>query len=208
VNSLLNVTLQDFMFYLFAGITLLSALMVVSTRYPVRSVLYLVLAFVASASLWMLLESEFLSLVLIFVYVGAVMTLFLFVVMMLNLEVSPVSRHKPLYLLAGLLITGVLAFLMLHSIGFNHFSLKHYPTPPMQASDYSNTYALGTLLYTHYVLAFELAAIILLVAIIAAIGIAFRGVRPDTRSQQVMDQLQADPKTRVRLVNMKPEKRL
>lgn len=208
MNSLAALTLQDLIFYFLSGIMLLSALMVVSTRHTVRGVLFLILAFIASAGLWLLLESEFLALVLIFVYVGAVMTLFLFVVMMLNLQKNPAGRNTLIYFLIGLFVAGLLAFLMLHGFGLDYFNSANYPNPPLKPADYSNTQALGAVLYTDYVLAFELAAVILLVAIIGAIGIAFRGTRPGTQTQNVAEQLQADPKERLRLVNMKPEKRL
>lgn len=204
----MTLTLQELIFYFASTLLLFAALMVITTRHPVRGVMFLILAFIASAVLWMLLEAEFLSLVLIFVYVGAVMTLFLFIVMMLNLENIPTSGGVGWYLPAGVLVASTLAFIMLRVVGHQHFGLTNYPAPPLHAADYSNIKALGAVLYTDYVLPFEIAAVILLVAIIAAIGITFRGVRYGTKFQQSREQVAVRPEDRVRLVKMKSEKPL
>lgn len=193
------------LFYSFSAILLFSAWMVVSARQPVRGVLFLVLCFFSSAVLWMLLQAEFLSLVLIFVYVGAVMTLFLFVVMMLNLDVVPRQKGWVRYLPLGALMMGLLLFLMWRALQTSFFppQIYHWVAQP---ADYSNVQALGRVLYTQYVYPFELAAVLLLVAIVAAIALAFRGHRPDSKSQVIQSQLSVRRQDRVRLVNVPVEK--
>lgn len=192
-------------FYLFAAILLFSAWMVISSRYPVRAVLFLVLAFFSSAVLWMLLQAEFLALVLIFVYVGAVMTLFLFVVMMLNLDIAPRQRGWVRYLPFGALIIGLLLFLMWRAIQGSVFppQVYHWIAQP---ESYSNVKQLGAVLYTQYVYPFELAAVLLLVAIVAAIALAFRGRRKNSKTQTINKQLAVRREDRVKLIQMPTEK--
>lgn len=192
-------------FYVFSAILLASAVMVISSRNPIRGALFLVLAFVASAVLWMLLEAEFLSLALIFVYVGAVMTLFIFVVMMLNIERVPRSEGFVRYLPFGMLAMALLVGLMIMVISPQHFNLAELKGPMMHGPDYSNVSELGQVLYTHYALPFELAGIILLVAIIAAISLTFRGKRPDTRSQDVPTQIATNAGDQVNLVDLQSD---
>ena len=189
---------QRIIFYFFSIILLLAAFMVISTRHPVRGVVFLILAFIASSALWLLLEAEFLALVLVFVYVGAVMTLFLFVVMMLNVDVLPGRKGIARYLPAGILVATVLITLMLPMLGPQHFGLENYPAPPSNLEDYSNIKALGDVLYTQYVLPFELSAVILLVAIISAISLTFRGRRQ--KSQNITAQIAVSKKSRLRIV--------
>jgi NADH-quinone oxidoreductase subunit J len=195
--------IHQVVFYFFSAILIAAAVMVISSRNPVHSVLFLVLAFFCSAVLWMLLQAEFLALILIFVYVGAVMTLFLFVVMMLNVDLSTMKakfvRHLPYGFVAMILLVGT----MLLVIGPKH--LKEASVLPVQyPASYSNTEAMGTLLYTHYLYPFEIAAVILLVAIIAAIALAFHGRKPDRKAQRVSEQLKARKQDRLRLVDIKP----
>ncbi|MFN7097885.1 MAG: NADH-quinone oxidoreductase subunit J, partial [Gammaproteobacteria bacterium] len=160
-------------------------------------------SFFNSAILWMLLDAEFLSLVLIFVYVGAVMTLFLFVVMMLNIDTETLRKGFVRYLPFGLVAVALVVGLMITAIWPANFGAL----PNTQAaSDYSNTQALGQLLYTHYVYAFELAAMLLLVAIVAAISLSQRD-KPHRKSQNIAQQIDVDPKDRVRLVDMPSEKK-
>lgn len=193
-------------FYVFSAILLFAAFMVITTRHPVRGVLFLILAFFASSVLWLLLEAEFLALVLVFVYVGAVMTLFLFVVMMLNVETLPSRKGLGRYLPFGVLITAVLTTLMLQLLGPKHLGPVYYPLPSPHPADYSNIKALGDVLYTQYILPFELSAVILLVAIIAAISLVFRGRRQDNnKTQRINDQLAANKKNRLRIISMKAE---
>lgn len=205
-------------FYIFAALTVISALMVVTQNNPVRCVLFLVLAFISSAVLWIMLNAEFLALILVLVYVGAVMTLFLFVVMMLNIDIE-VSKTKLIrYLPYGLIIVALLASLLVKVIPETLFkdAVEIVPTIKNQlmlpnkiaASEVpaSNTEALGNLLYTNYVLAFEMAAVILLVAIIAAITLVHRApIR--SKQQSILKQLMTDKDDRVKLVKMKAEKK-
>jgi len=196
--------IHQVVFFFFSAILVGAAVMVISSRNPVYSVLFLVLSFFATAVLWMLLQAEFLSLVLIFVYVGAVMTLFLFVVMMLNIDLSAMKEGFVRYLPYGFLAMVLLVGTMLLVIGPKHLGEAsvlptHYP------ANYSNTKAMGTLLFTHYLYPFELAAVILLVAIIAAIALAFHGRKADNKAGKVSEQLQARKRDRLRIVDIKAE---
>lgn len=190
-----------FIFYAFAAVAVGSAIAVITARNPVRSVLALVVTFFAMSGIWMLLRAEFLSLILLLVYVGAVMTLFLFVVMMLNIDSeskqSGFVRYLPLGIIIVLLITGI----MIVAVGPTYFGITQMPAPPSEPANFSNTQQLGTLLYTDYAYPFEIAGVLLLAAIIAAITLTYRGpVR--RRVQNVSDQIAASPKTSVRLINM------
>ncbi|OGO94515.1 MAG: NADH:ubiquinone oxidoreductase subunit J [Coxiella sp. RIFCSPHIGHO2_12_FULL_42_15] len=192
-------------FYVFAVILVTAATLVITARNPVRSILFLVLAFVASAVLWMLIQAEFLALVLIFVYVGAVMTLFLFVVMMLNIDLSYLKEKFVRYLPLGLVAMILLVVFMVVAVSPRHLGVAHQ-TLLHFGSDYNNTQSMGTLLYTDYILPFEIAGLILLVAIVAAITLAFHGRKPGTKSQHLNEQHKAQKQTRLRLVKMKAEK--
>lgn len=205
--------LPSIIFYVFAAIVLFSALMVVTQNNPVRCVLFLVMTFLASAVLWILMESEFLSLILVLVYVGAVMTLFLFVVMMLNIDIASLRAHFIRYLPFGLLLVAVLTSLLLIALPKGSFTTNVEVSPTVQISNnetiqyakpLSNTAALGLVLYTRYVFAFELAAVILLVAIVAAITLVHRTARRSKRQDSVK-QIMTRRHDRVRLVHMKPE---
>lgn len=190
---------QNLVFYFFSAVLLAAAVMVIVSRNPVRSVLFLVLCFFAASVLWMLLQAEFLSLVLIFVYVGAVMTLFLFVVMMLHVDLAPLKAGFVRYLPAGVLVLALLFGLMLLVIGSKHFAGDQYKAV-MHASDYSNVKQLGMQLYTRYFYPFEIAAVLLLVAIVAAISLAFRGRRKASKSQRIAKQVAVSAKDRIRMV--------
>jgi NADH-quinone oxidoreductase subunit J len=198
-------TLLQFIFYLFSAILLLSGIMVIVSRNPVQGVLYLVLTFFASAVLWMLLQAEFLSLALIFVYVGAVLTLFLFVVMMINIDLAPLREGFVRYLPFGIIAIVLLVALMLFVIGPKHFGLS-FAVLDLKPADYSNVKEIGSVLYTQYLYEFELAAVILLVAIVAAISLTFRG-RRDRKAQNVASQVNVNPKDRVRLIKMPVERK-
>lgn len=198
--------LSQTIFYIFSAILLFSAWMVISSRHPVRGVLFLVLAFFSSAVLWMLLQAEFLALVLIFVYVGAVMTLFLFVVMMLNLDIAPRQRGWVRYLPLGGLMMALLLILMWRAIHGSVFPPEVYNWI-IQPANYSNVKQLGAVLYTDYMYPFELAAVLLLVAIIAAIALAFRGRRVSSKAQHIGQQLAVRRQDRVQLINLPSEKK-
>ncbi|CAD7848157.1 MAG: NADH-ubiquinone oxidoreductase chain J (EC 1.6.5.3) [Olavius algarvensis Gamma 1 endosymbiont] len=181
---------EKILFYVFGSIAVVAAGMVVTRRNPVHAVLYLVLAFVASAGLWMLLEAEFLAIALVLVYVGAVMVLFLFVVMMLDIDVAVMRAQFIRYLPLGLLIAVVMLVEIFLVVGPDTFGLEQFAKPPAQPADYSNTSELGKVLYTVYMYPFEIAAVILLVAIVAAIRLTLRR-RPDTKYE--------DPSRQVRV---------
>jgi len=189
-------------FYSISAILIAASVMVIVSSNPIRGALFLVLAFVASAVLWMLMEAEFLSLALIFVYVGAVMTLFLFVVMMLNIRQVPRSEGFVRYLPVGMLVMVLLLGIMIFAIGPRHFGLGQYGAPTMHGPDYSNVQELGEVLYTRYALPFELAGLTLLVAIIASISLTYRGTRPGTRKQNVPEQVATQPETQLRMVKV------
>jgi NADH-quinone oxidoreductase subunit J len=191
-------------FYVFGAVLLVSGLLVITARNPVHGVLFLVLAFFTAAAIWLLLQAEFLAIALVVVYVGAVMVLFLFVVMMLDINLEKVRegfwRNLPLALVVGVIMVAEMASV----IAGRYFKIVA-STPPAVPADYSNTKALGRVLYTDYVLAFEIAAVVLLVAIIAAIALTLRK-RKDSRAQDPGEQVRARREDRVRLVSMPAEK--
>ncbi len=192
----------EIVFYLFSLVLIASALSVVTVGNPVYAVLFLVLAFFSAACLWILLHAEFLAIVLVLVYVGAVMVLFLFVVMMLDVNVSPGSEGFTRYLPAGVLVAFAMAvqmFLVIWTRG-----METVPMPEPKEEGYSHTRELGELLYTDYLYAFEIAAVLLLVAIIAAILLTHRK-RPETKHQDPSRQVKVRREDRVRLVKMKSE---
>ncbi|MBN9288109.1 MAG: hypothetical protein BGO43_07525 [Gammaproteobacteria bacterium 39-13] len=197
-------TIQQLVFYSFSVLAILSGILVVASKNSVRSVLYLVFTFFCMAGLWMLMESEFLAIVLVLVYVGAVMVLFLFVVMMLDIEApalqGPLVRHWPI----GALVAGLMLALLVFAVGKSHFGLAEAPLPLPKPSDYSHVKVLGTLLYSDYLLPFEVAGVILLVAMIAAIGLTFRGPR-STKTQKPGLQAMVRKQDRLSIVKMQSE---
>ncbi len=192
-------------FYFFAAVMVFAALRVITSRNPVHSALFLVLAFVTAAGLWMLLEAEFLAIALVLVYVGAVMVLFLFVVMMLDINLDRLREGYWDYLVPALIVAGVMVAEMGLVLGGRYFDLEGIPQPAPHAADYSNTRELGRLIYTDYVYPFEIAAVILLVAIVAAIALTLRH-RKDTKYVDPAQQLKVRRKDRVRMVSMPSEK--
>ncbi len=195
--------LETVVFYVFAAILLLSALRVITARNPVHGVLALVLAFFTAAGIWLLLRAEFLAITLVLVYVGAVMVLFLFVVMMLDVDLERLREGFWKNLPMATVVGGIMAFEMVAMLATRHFG-SATGTSAVPAG-YSNTRELGRVLYTQYVYAFEIAAVILLVAIIAAIALTLRR-RKDSKSQNPARQLAARRAERVRLVSMPAEK--
>jgi NADH-quinone oxidoreductase subunit J len=192
---------ETFLFYVLAAVLLLSGLRVITARNPVHGALFLVLAFFNAAGLWLLLGAEFLAIALVVVYVGAVMVLFLFVVMMLDINLERVRegfwRNLPL----ALVVAVIMLFEMVGVLANRIYGAAPKPLP----ADYSNTKALGRILYTDYAFAFETAAVILLVAIIAAISLTLRR-RKDSRAQDPSAQVRARRNERVRLVSMPAER--
>ncbi len=197
---------QDFVFYFFATVLITSALGVVTSRNPVYSALLLVLSFVTCAGLWLLLEAEFLAITLVLVYVGAVMVLFLFVVMMLDINLDRMREGFWKWFPFGALLALVLVAEIAMVLSSGPFSLEAMPSPPAQAADYSNTKELGRLIYTEYVYAFELAAVILLVAMVAAIALTLRH-RTDKVSLDPGKQVMVRREDRLRIVKMASEKK-
>jgi NADH-quinone oxidoreductase subunit J len=194
---------ETWLFYAFAAVLVVSGLLVITARNPVHGVLFLVLAFFTAAGIWLLLRAEFLAIALVVVYVGAVMVLFLFVVMMLDVNLERVRqgfwRNLPLALVVG----GIMVFEMVAVLGNRIYGTR--PTTTPVPPGYSNTKELGRVLYTEYAYAFEIAAVLLLVAIIAAIALTLRR-RKDSRAQDPAEQVRARREERVRLVSMKAEK--
>ncbi len=192
-------------FWVFSLVLIGAAIGVITTRNPVQAALFLVLAFFNSAIIWMLMEAEFLSITLVLVYVGAVMVLFLFVVMMLDINSLPQREGFTRYLPLGGLIVTAIVVQMIFLIRVRWFSAENYPSPTPRGADYSNTAELGLAIYTDYILQFEIAAVILLVAIIAAIALTMRR-RPDTKYQSPSEQVQVKKEDRLRIVSMDSEK--
>lgn len=195
-----------FVFYVFAAILVFAASRVITVRNPVFAAMFLVLAFFTCAGIWMLLEAEFLAITLVLVYVGAVMVLFLFVVMMLDVNVEPLREGFVKYLPVGLLVGAIMLIEMVFLITQRYFKNEQFPSPERAAEDYSNTQELGRLLYSEYLFQFEIAAVILLVAIVAAIALTMRR-RPDTKYQKPSEQIGVAKEDRLRVVQMPPEQR-
>lgn len=195
---------EQILFYTFAAVLIGSAVMVITARNPVHSALYLVLAFFTSACLWMMLEAEFLAIVLVLVYVGAVMVLFLFVVMMLDINLAALragfARYLPIALVVGIaIVVQMIMVLQPETLGLDRF-IEPQPHP----ADYSNTEALGAVLYTEYMYPFEIAAVLLLIAIVAAITLTLRR-REGVKSQHPSEQVAVRKEDRVRVVSMQSE---
>ena len=193
---------QKILFFIFSGVLLLAALMVITSRNPVRSALFLVLAFVASSGLWLLAEAEFLAVTLVLVYVGAVMVLFLFVVMMLDINLAVLRSGFTRYLPFGLAVAVLAIAQVIMVVGPQNFGLDAVPLPTPSGAEESNIAALGRLLYTDYLYPFELAGMVLLVAIIAAISLTFRGRRSDTKGQMIARQVAVKAADRIQVVKM------
>jgi NADH-quinone oxidoreductase subunit J len=194
------------LFYVFGIVLVASALGVILARNPVHSALLLVLCFFNSAVIWMLLEAEFLAIVLVLVYVGAVMVLFLFVVMMLDINVEELRKGIAGYWPLATAVAGFVVFAIINVIVVKHLGGQVWPTAPAMPADYSNTRELGTALFTEYAYPSQLAAAILLVASIAAIVLTLRK-RPGGKPQDIAKQVAVRAKDRVRLVKMPSEKR-
>ena len=195
------------LFLVFASSAILSAFMMVTTRNTVYAALYLVLTFFSTALVWMLLEAEFLSIVLILVYVGAVMVLFLFVVMMLDVNTAATREGFVRFLPLGAGVAIIMMLEMSLVLGPKLFGLDVYPAPAPKPADYSNTEAIGSVLYTVYVYPFEIAAVILLVAMVAAIMLTLRR-RPETKYQDAAAQAKVRREDRVNIVKMSAEPRI
>ena len=197
-------TFQIFLFYFFSAILVFAALRVVTARNPVHAVLWLVLAFFTAAAHWLTLRAEFLAIVLVLVYVGAVMVLFLFVVMMLDVNFDNLRKQIRSYIPVGATVGAlVLVEMALTLVGGRMGAATGAADA---AGGAGNTAALGALVYTQYVYPFEIAAVILLVAIIAAIALTHR-TRRDSKYQKPGDQVKVRPRDRLRVLSMPSEKR-
>jgi NADH-quinone oxidoreductase subunit J len=200
-------TITDFLFFAFAGVTIAAALGVVVSKNPVHSALFLVLTFFSCSAIWLMLEAEFLAITLVLVYVGAVMVLFLFVVMMLDINVAKMREGFVSYLPVGILFAVLMLAIMVYvvgPVGPDVMATAALDNAVKHAADYSNTEALGEILYTDYVLAFEIAAIILLVAIIAAISLTLRR-RPTTKYQTPAKQIKVKRNDRLKIIESDAE---
>lgn len=190
---------KTFVFYAFAAILVFAGLRVITSRNPIHAALFLVLAFVSASGIWMLLEAEFLAITLVLVYVGAVMVLFLFVVMMLDINLDRVRqgfwRNLPVALFVAVVMVIELALVLMTS-----FNDPQSNVPPLPA-DYSNTKALGQLLYTDYVFAFETASVVLLLAMVSAIGLTLRR-RKDARYSDASVAVRTRAADRLRIVRI------
>jgi NADH-quinone oxidoreductase subunit J len=198
-------SITEIVFYVFSAVLVVAAVGVITARNPVHAALWLVFCFFNSAILWLLLEAEFLAIVLVLVYVGAVMVLFLFVVMMLDVNIAQMREGFTRYAPLGV----VIALLVIVEIGsVVYVKTLGSPATPAVASvaveGYSNTRALGELLYTKYLYPFELAAVILLVAIVAAIALTMRQ-RANYKTQDIAGQVSVRARDRIRIVKMPSE---
>jgi len=200
------VSFDLFVFYVFAAIMVFAAVRVITVSNPVYAAMFLVLTFFSCSGIWMLLEAEFLAITLVLVYVGAVMVLFLFVVMMLDVNSIPLREGFVHYLPVGILVGLIMLVEMIFLITQRYFRAEQFPIPGRAAEEFSNTQALGKLLYSEYLFQFEIAAIILLVAIVAAIALTMRR-RPDTKYQAPSEQVGVSKSDRLRIVQMPAEKR-
>jgi NADH-quinone oxidoreductase subunit J len=195
---------KTFIFYVFAAIMLFASLRVITAKNPVHAALYLVLAFFTAAGIWILLQAEFLAIMLVMVYVGAVMVLFLFVVMMLDIDLSRLRHRFWSYLPLGAMIGLLMVIEMALVLGGKYFGVEALPGQDLPVG-HSNTKELGRLLFTEYVYPFELASVILLVGIIAAVMLTLRQ-RKDTKYQKASRQIALKREESVRLVSMPAEK--
>ncbi len=193
--------MEQMLFYGFAGIALLAASFVVVTKNSVYAALSLVLTFVMTAVLWIMMEAEFLGITLILVYVGAVMVLFLFVVMMLNIDEANDRARFVTYWPFAIALPILLCLFFIYIFGNNEGLLEALRVSlPHHGVDYNNVKELGMLLYTKYLFAFEIAGFLLLVGIIVAISLTFRGKR-NSKHQNISQQVEAQPSERIKLVD-------
>jgi NADH-quinone oxidoreductase subunit J len=202
---MLGYPIVTLLFYAFAGVLVMSAIGMITSRNPVHAAMYLVFAFFNSAIIWMLMEAEFLAIVLVLVYVGAVMVLFMFVVMMLDINLAQLregfTRYAPLgAVIAIVVIAEIASVVVVRSLGLGSVQSAG------AVATTSNTYDLGYLIYTKYLYPFELAAVLLLIAIVAAIVLTMRR-REGHKAQDISAQVAVRAKDRVRIIKMPAEKR-
>lgn len=196
--------IEQTVFYIFSALLLLSAGLMITVRNPVFAALFLILSFFSTSAIWLLLEAEFLAITLVVVYVGAVMVLFMFVVMMLDINLSALREGFARYLPIGGMVAISMALSMVLVINAGEFGLAS-DAVQRHGADYSNTKELGVALYTHYLYPFEIAGAILLVAIIAAIALTMRGPR-SSKAQKPGEQVIVKSTDRLRIIKMKSER--
>lgn len=196
--------IEYFVFWFFAAALVFAATMVITVRNPVHAALFLVLAFFCSSGLWLLLEAEFLAIVLVLVYVGAVMVLFLFVVMMLDINLAVLREGFAGYVPIAVVVAALMMISLGLMVGPEYFGLEISGNIPRAGAEYNNTEVLGEVLYTTYVFPFEVAAVILLVAIIAAIALTLRPTR-QTKAPKPERQVAVRSEDRIRIVKMKAD---
>jgi len=199
-------TFEQIVFYAISLILLVAGLLVITVKNPVKAALFLILCFVSGAALWLLLEAEFLALSLILVYVGAVMVLFLFVVMMLDINIAEMREGFTNYLPIGGIVAVLMMLEMAMILASKKTGLVERSHPVTHGPDYSNTAEIGSVLYTDYVYPFEIASVLLVVAIVAAIALTLRK-RPETKKQTPSQQIATRAEDRLRMVNLKSEKK-
>ncbi len=197
-------TVETLVFYLLAALSVLSGLRVITARNPVHAALFLVLAFFSMAGVWLLLEAEFLAMTLVLVYVGAVMVLFLFVVMMLDIDLEKLREGFWRWFPFGIVLAVIMVGEMVWVLGSRRTA--ETSAAVRHAADYSNVKELGRIVYTDYVYPFELAAVLLLIAIVAAIALTLRR-RKDNKTQNVAKQVAVRREDRIRLVSMPSERK-
>ena len=197
--------LQAIAFYVLATVTVFAGVWVVSSRNPVHSVLFLILAFFSAAGLFVLLGAEFLAMLLVVVYVGAVAVLFLFVVMMLDVDFAALRQGFARYAPLGAIVGGFLAFemILVSSAVSTHGAASANDAPQAATAGFSNVESIGRVLYTDYIYFFQAAGLVLLVAMIGAIVLTLRH-KPGVRRQVIADQVARGPKTGMRIVQIKP----
>jgi NADH-quinone oxidoreductase subunit J len=196
-------SIEKLLFYAFAAVAVLGALAVISARNPVRAALYLVLTFFATAGVWLLMQAEFLGVVLVLVYVGAVMVLFLFVIMMLDINLTPLREGFTRYLPIGVAVAVVVLAEMLLVLNPEFYGLNNYPAPTALTMADNNTKQLGQVLFTEYLYAFELAAVLLLLSIVAAIVLTLRRRdRKEALYQDIEAQMRVKASDRLTMVKM------
>lgn len=196
--------IEQTIFYFFAALLLLSALMVITVRNPVHAALFLVVSFFSSAAIWLLLEAEFLAIALVLVYVGAVMVLFLFVIMMLDINLAPLREGFARYLPMGIVVAALMAIAMSLVVGSRTIDAAHV-APMAHPQGYSNTLELGKTLFSGFLYPFEVAGAILLLAIVAAISMTMRPGK-NVKTPKPDQQVRVRRGDRVRLVKMEAQK--
>ena len=189
----------SFLFYTFATILLAASVAVITVKNPVHAALFLILSFFSASAIWILLGAEFLALTLVLVYVGAVMVLFLFVIMMARLDLEELKKNFLAHMSVALPVGGILLFEMFAIISYG---FSDYSSSEKNISSSNNTYQIGMRLYTEYFLAFQTAAVILLVAMIAAIAITLKGRKADVKGQNPSEQVVVEPTERLSLVKV------